>query len=181
MINGFPYLEVGFTGTSRKGGKHVIYYMCTPSTVKINSTNATTSYYLPDIGDYAWVQTELNVSYSSEVLDYLTTFRDLYQKSLPENDQNGRAIAWKDISGYKMKTHKTHYILVSKKAKNPAAAKAMIAFWAGLGYLYDILSAPIYRPVITKNNIEINVSIDMVPKEGDYFYTKLKETRCYRC
>ncbi|KAH0787773.1 hypothetical protein GPJ56_008296 [Histomonas meleagridis] len=183
MINGFPYLEIGFTGSSREGsGKHSIYYTCNPSTVKINSTNASTTYYLPEFGDYAWVQTELNASYSAKVLDYLSTFRDLYLKSLPEKDQNGGTIKWEDISGYKMSAHKTHYVLVGKKGSGPmntAAAKAMMALWTGFAYVYDILSVPIYRPVITKTNIEINVSVDMVPKEGDDFYAKLKKTRCY--
>ncbi|KAH0787710.1 hypothetical protein GPJ56_008367 [Histomonas meleagridis] len=180
-----PYLEIGYTGLSKaRVGKRTYHYYCNPPTIVNYSTNATTSYYLPEFGDYAWVQVELNATFSPEVLEYFNKYREIYRLALPENDQNGRKITWTDISGYKMKTYNPNIVFVKKKELSgrldPDVGKTTMALWTGFVYVYELLSIPIYRPVITKSNIEINLSVDDIPKEGAYFYEILNMTNCTR-
>ncbi|KAH0793477.1 hypothetical protein GPJ56_002524 [Histomonas meleagridis] len=182
MINQLPYLEVGFTGTSVQTGKVKTYFNCYPPVVRTYAINATTTYSLPKLGNYSWVYTKLNATYSEEVLEYLNRFRELYRKHLPTFDQNGREITWTDISGYKMKTYNPDIVLIKRKELSgklsPAVGKTMITFWAGLGYVYRLMAIPIYHSVVTKANIVINITVDDVPKEGDLFYYTLDSIKC---
>ncbi|KAH0802908.1 uncharacterized protein GO595_004415 [Histomonas meleagridis] len=183
-INELPYLEVGFFGfSSQKKKKFTYYYYCDPPRVRINVTNASTSYNLPELGDYAWTQIYLNATYPEGVEEYVNTFRERYRKYLPSKDQAGLKITWTDISGFKTKSYDSSLRLITRKklegGMSPAVGQTMIAFWAGLGYIYRLMTIPFYRPVINKFDIEIsNASVEYIPEEGDEFFQLVSSVRC---
>ncbi|KAH0786862.1 hypothetical protein GPJ56_009239 [Histomonas meleagridis] len=182
-INELPYLEIGFTGVSINNEGGTTYYYCNPPTFRINATNATTTYNIPELGDYAWTQINLNVTYPEGVDEYVNAFRERYRVFLPEKDQNGIKITWTDISGFKTDSYNSDLRIVGRKKLegklSPAVGKAMMAFWAGLGYIYRLITIPIYRPVINKFDIEINASVEYIPPESDEFFQIVSLTHCY--
>ncbi|KAH0786569.1 hypothetical protein GPJ56_009527 [Histomonas meleagridis] len=183
-INELPYLEIGFTGVSEfKGKGGTTYYYCNPPTFRVNATNASTSYNIPELGDYAWTQINLNATYPEGVEEYVNTFRERYRVFLPEKDQNGRKITWTDISGFKTDSYNSDLRIIGRKKLegklSPAVGQTMMAFWAGLGYIYRLIAIPVYRPVINKYNIEINTSVEYIPPESDEFFQIVSLTHCY--
>ncbi|KAH0786133.1 hypothetical protein GPJ56_009810 [Histomonas meleagridis] len=132
-INELPYLEVGFFGfSSQKKKKFTYYYYCDPPRVRINVANASTSYNLPELGDYAWTQIYLNATYPEGVEEYVNTFRENYPKYLPSKDQKKKKITWTDISGFKTKSYDSSLRLITRKklegGMSQAVGQNMIAF-----------------------------------------------------
>ncbi|KAH0786568.1 hypothetical protein GPJ56_009526 [Histomonas meleagridis] len=182
-INELPYLEIGFTGVSIKSRKKkTTYYYCYPPTIRINATNASTLYNTPELGDYAWTQIKLNATYPEGAEEFVNQYRERYRAFLPEKDQNGRKITWTDISGFKTDSYNSDLRIIGRKKLegklSPAVGQTMMAFWAGLGYIYRLIAIPFYHPVINKYNIEINTSVENILPESDEFFQIVSLTHC---
>ena len=178
MTTEIPYFNLGATGEYHI--KRAVDRYCYPDTRRINATSVNTSFSFPELGDYAWVEVTLNVSLTDEQQELFTNMSDRYRSLLPAEDQHGRDITWRYSLGFMVDSQLKGTFFVKRKALDgdlkESIGNTMMAFWSGAGYVYRLISIPVYHPVVTMKDIVINMSEIAY---DDPMWTNLPETKCY--
>ena len=125
----------------------------------------------------------MNFTSDQDIQDYIDNYSEEYKAALPKEDERGLTINWKYDIRFGLESEITHLSLVSKmgglegKLKK-AIGQVMMAFWSGVGYVYRLISCPLYRPMIKKENIQFD--LPEIPDENDPIWARLAETKCLK-
>ena len=180
MITQIPCIKLSASGTSLVVMKGLM--ACTSEDVTVNGTNASTSADLPELGEYAWVRYNLDIRVTSAMRDYLNEWGAAYTAALPDKTEDDTSIDWEYNFRFTLESYNDDYIFVKRKDLSGGLSvhvgNTMFAFWSGVGYIYRLISIPVYRPVITKTNLEFNMI--EIPDENDEFWEKVGEIKCVK-